>query len=120
MKQFIVLQVGKFFSDDRDEHVVIHITHMVVVDSWLGCPFVKRNFDSDSSLGPAGTLKGLTRSIFLSTSSQLCVDEVPACSINITWPKFRVANNLYEIPEAFFGLLYSAIPVPVPKKIGHS
>ena len=73
VKQFIMSQVGKFFSDNRDELAVIHITHMVVVDSWLGHPFVKWNSDSDSSLGPAGTLKGLTWSGFLSTSSQLVV-----------------------------------------------
>ena len=118
VKQFIMSRVGKFFSDNGDELVVIHIAHMVVIDSWLGRPFVKWNSDSDSGLGPAGTLKGLTRSSFLSTSSQLCVDKVPAHSINVTWLKFRGTNNLYEVPEAFFGLLYSAIPVPVPKEIG--
>lgn len=118
VKQFIMLWVGKFFSDDGNEHVVIHVAHMVVVDSWLGCPFMKWNFDGDGSLGSAGTLKGFTWSSFFCTSSQLCIDEVPVHSINVIWPKFRGANDLYEIPEAFFRLLYSAIPVPVPKEKG--
>ena len=118
VKQFVMLWVGKFFSDDGDECVVIHVTNVVVVDSWLGHPFMKWNFNIDSTLGPASTLKGLTWSSFLGTSSQLGVDGVPACSINVLWPKSRSANNLYERPKAFFRLLYSTIPVPVHKEIG--
>ena len=118
VKQFIVLLVGKFFSDDRDEHAMMHVAHMVVIDSWLGRPFMKWNFDSNSGLGPAGTLKGLIWSSFLCTSSQLCIDGVPARSIDVFWPKFGGANYLYELSEAFFGLLHSIIPVPVSKEKG--
>ena len=118
VEQFVMSWVRKFFADDGDERVVIHVAHMVVVYSWFGSPFMKWNFDGDHGLGPASTLKGLIWPCFF--HPKLCIDEVPASAIDIFWLKFMGADNLYEILEAFFRLLNSAIPVPVPEEKGQS
>ena len=118
VEQFVVSWIRKFFADDGDECVVIHVTHMVVVYSWFGGPFMKQNFDGDRGLGPASTLKGLIWPCFF--HPKLCIDEVPASAIDIFWPKFTGDDNLYEILEAFFRLLNSTIPVPVPEEKGRS
>ena len=114
MKELVVMEVRKLLPNDGDKCAMIHVTHMVVVDPWFGCPFMKWYFDGNCSLGPASAFKWLIWSHFLSL--QLCIDGVPVCATDILWLKFRGTNNLYELLESFFGLLYSAIPVPVSEE----
>ena len=115
VKELVVSWIGKFFSDDRHKFAVIHVTHMVIVNSWFGRPFMKRHFDTDCGLGPAGTFKRFL-SCLLCTSSQLSIDEVPARTVDIVRLKFRGADNLDQFLETFFGFLYSNVPIPAAKK----
>jgi len=115
VKELVVLWIGKFFLDDGHKFAVIHVAHMIIVNSWFRRPFMKRHFDADCSLGPASTLKRFLSCLFC-TSSQLCVDEVPACTVNIVRSKFGGADNLDQLLKTSFGFLYSTVPIPVAKE----
>ena len=104
--------IGKFFSDNGHKSAVIHVAHMIVVNSWFGRPFMKRYFDGDHSLGPASTFL----SYLFCASLQLCVNEVPARTVDIFGSKFGGANDLDQLFETSFGFLYSTVPVPVAKE----
>ena len=107
--------IGKFFSDNRHKSAVIHVAHMIVVNSRFRRPFMKRYFDGDRSLGPARTLKRFPSYLFCA-SSQLRVDEVPARTVDVFGSKFGGANDLDQLFETSFGFLYSTVPVPVAKE----
>ena len=116
VKQFVVLWILEFFLDDGDNFVMIHVTNVIIVDSWFGRPFMKRYFDGNCSLGPAGALKELFGAQFVCSSSQLCINGIPVCATDVFWSKFRGPNDLYKLLKTFLRLLDSAIPIPVTKE----